>query len=66
MEVTRETLVLRGKHKGQRTSKDFVGLCANVVGSLPRCMDMITADHVISRIDGYFQGGTLPHCTRSP
>ena len=51
---------------GDGDEKDFVGLCANVVGSLPRCMDMITADHVISRIDGYFQGGTLPHCTRSP
>jgi ADP-heptose:LPS heptosyltransferase len=49
---------------GDGDEKDFVGLCANVVGSLPRCMDMITAEHVISRIDGYFQGGTLSDCTR--
>lgn len=32
-------------------------LCVDVVGSLPRCMDMITADEVIRRIELYFDGG---------
>ena len=34
-------------------------LCVDVVGSLPRCMDMITADEVIRRIELYYQGGAL-------
>jgi ADP-heptose:LPS heptosyltransferase len=34
-------------------------LCVDPVGSLPRCMDMITADEVIRRIELYYQGGTL-------
>ena len=34
-------------------------LCVDVVDGLPRCMDMITADEVIRRIDFYYQGGTL-------
>ncbi|PYK61267.1 MAG: hypothetical protein DME21_09675 [Verrucomicrobia bacterium] len=34
-------------------------LCVDVVDGLPRCMDMITADEVIRRIDFYHQGGTL-------
>ena len=33
--------------------------CVYVVGTLPRCMDMITADEVIRRIDLYFQGGAV-------
>lgn len=45
---------------GDGDEKDFVGLCADVVGQLPRCMDMITPEHVIARIEGYFQGGALP------
>jgi ADP-heptose:LPS heptosyltransferase len=37
-------------------------LCLNVVNkSLPRCMDMITADEVIRRIEGYFTGGIIPY-----
>jgi hypothetical protein len=32
-------------------------LCVNVAGSLPRCMDLITADAVIRRIESYFDGG---------
>jgi ADP-heptose:LPS heptosyltransferase len=39
-------------------------LCVDVVGTLPRCMDMITADEVIRRIELYFEGGALdpaPH-----
>lgn len=38
-------------------------LCTNVVGSLPRCMDMITPANVISRIEYYFQGGALSFLT---
>jgi len=32
-------------------------LCTNVVGKLPKCMDMITSDEVVRRIDLYFNGG---------
>ena len=35
-------------------------LCVDVVGDLPRCMDMIDADAVIARIEGYYRGGVLP------
>jgi ADP-heptose:LPS heptosyltransferase len=34
-------------------------LCIDVVGRLPRCMDMITAEEVIRRIELYYQGGAL-------
>lgn len=34
-------------------------LCVDVVGSLPRCMDMITPQDVITRIEYYFRGGAL-------
>lgn len=34
-------------------------LCVDVVGTLPRCMDLISADHVIERIELYFRGGAL-------
>lgn len=34
-------------------------LCVDPVGTLPRCMDMITADDVIRRIEYYFKGGAL-------
>ena len=33
----------------------------DVVGALPRCMDMITADEVIRRIEWYFRGGALEY-----
>jgi len=33
-------------------------LCVDVVGNLPRCMDMIPAAEVIRRIELYFAGGT--------
>jgi ADP-heptose:LPS heptosyltransferase len=39
-------------------------LCVDVVGSLPRCMDMITAEEVIRRIELYYNGGAL-ELTRS-
>lgn len=35
-------------------------LCLDVVGALPRCMDMITAADVIRAIERYYQGGALP------
>ena len=34
-------------------------LCINVVGKLPRCMDLIPASEVIRRVGLYFQGGSL-------
>ena len=34
-------------------------LCLDVVGDLPRCMDLIGADEVIRRIELYFVGGAL-------
>jgi hypothetical protein len=34
-------------------------LCVDVVGRLPRCMDMISAGEVIRRIELYFSGGLL-------
>lgn len=38
-------------------------LCVNVAGDLPRCMDLITADEVIRRIELYFRGGTIQYLT---
>ncbi len=38
-------------------------LCRNVSGDLPRCMDMITADEVIRRIELYQQGGCGSYLT---
>jgi ADP-heptose:LPS heptosyltransferase len=35
--------------------------CADVVGHLPRCMDLITAADVIRAIDVYFQGGVVSY-----
>lgn len=34
-------------------------LCVDVVGALPRCMDLITPEDVIRRIEYYFAGGAL-------
>ncbi len=34
-------------------------LCVDVVGSLPRCMDLISPQDVINRIEYYFRGGAL-------
>ena len=34
-------------------------LCVNVAGKLPRCMDMISAQEVIQRIERYYEGGAL-------
>jgi ADP-heptose:LPS heptosyltransferase len=38
-------------------------LCVDVVGKLPRCMDMIASAEVIRRIEGYFDGGVLRYLT---
>jgi hypothetical protein len=38
-------------------------LCVDPVGRLPRCMDMITAEDVIRRIELYFQGGAVRFLT---
>lgn len=43
-------------HDGDEHDHD---LCCDVVGELPRCMDMITASEVIRRIELYFTGGSL-------
>ncbi|HEV2392539.1 MAG TPA: glycosyltransferase family 9 protein [Verrucomicrobiae bacterium] len=34
-------------------------LCVNVAGNLPRCMDMITPEEVVRRIELYFAGGSI-------
>lgn len=36
-------------------------LCVDVVGTLPRCMDMITPTEVARRIETYFDGGVIPY-----
>ncbi len=41
-------------------------LCLDVVGTLPRCMDMITADEVIRRIELYFAGGAIDSVRPAP
>lgn len=37
-------------------------LCVDVRGNLPACMDLITADDVVRRIDYYRKGGVLSGC----
>lgn len=45
---------------GDGDDKDRPGeLCVDVVGHLPRCMDMISAQDVIQRIELYYRGGAL-------
>jgi len=34
-------------------------ICVNVVGGLPKCMDLITASQVIQKIETYFAGGII-------
>ncbi|NBR87742.1 MAG: ADP-heptose--LPS heptosyltransferase [Proteobacteria bacterium] len=38
-------------------------LCVDVVNNLPRCMDMITTQDVIRRIEMYFHGGAIAYLT---
>ena len=40
-------------------------LCVNVADGLPRCMDLITADEVMRRIEIYFNGGVCRYLTAS-
>ncbi len=40
-------------------------LCVDVVGTLPRCMDMITPAEVARRIELYFDGGALHYLTEA-
>lgn len=40
-------------------------LCTDVVGSLPKCMHLITAAQVIQRVQGYFDGGALSYLSPS-
>ena len=45
---------------GDGDEKDRPGeLCVDVVGNLPRCMDMISAEEVCRRIEMYYRGGVL-------
>ena len=45
---------------GDGDSKDAPDqLCVDVVGHLPRCMHLISAQDVIRRIEWYFEGGAL-------
>ena len=39
-------------------------LCANVVGALPKCMDMISVQDVIRRIENFFTGGMTRYLKR--
>ena len=40
-------------------------LCVDVVGKLPRCLDMIKANDVIRRIEMYFEGGVVRYLNDS-
>jgi ADP-heptose:LPS heptosyltransferase len=37
--------------------------CVDVVGTLPRCMDLIAAEDVIRAVEVYFEGGALAYLT---
>lgn len=39
-------------------------LCLDVVGDLPRCMDLISADEVCQKVARYFDGGVASYLTR--
>ncbi len=49
--------------KDGSTRDEPASLCVDVVGKLPRCMDMITASEVNQRIQMYFNGGALQPLT---
>lgn len=38
-------------------------ICVDVVNDLPRCLDMITAEKVIERVESYFEGGSIKYLT---
>jgi ADP-heptose:LPS heptosyltransferase len=39
-------------------------LCVDVVNQLPRCMDLITPDEVIRRVESYFVGGATSYLSQ--
>ena len=47
-----------GDHRDQKANR-----CTNITQGLPRCMDMISADEVVRKIAGYFEGGALCYLT---
>lgn len=50
---------------GDQGEKDKASaLCSNRSGHLPRCMDLISADEVIRRVDSYFAGGGIAYLSR--
>jgi ADP-heptose:LPS heptosyltransferase len=52
---------------GDGDSKDDPNdLCVDVVGALPRCMDMVTPEDAIQRIEFYFRGGAVDYFTSVP
>jgi hypothetical protein len=54
----------RGRQLGDGADADRPeNLCVDVVGALPRCLDMITAADVIRRVELYFQGGAVSYLT---
>lgn len=51
---------------GDRDPKDGANnLCVDVVGVLPRCMHLVTAEDVIRAIELYFEGGAIAYLTPS-
>lgn len=51
---------------GDRDAKDRAeNLCVDVVGALPRCMDLITSDDVARAIEVYFEGGAIAYLSRA-
>lgn len=57
----------RTRPLGDGDYKDGAGeLCVDPVGDLPRCMDMITADEVVRRIETYFEGGAIARIGQTP
>jgi ADP-heptose:LPS heptosyltransferase len=51
---------------GDGDSKDRTeSLCVDTIGTLPRCMDMISAELVIQAIEHYFRGGAIRYLSPS-
>lgn len=56
----------RAKPLGDGAEQDApANLCVDLAGPLPRCMDMISAADVISRITKYFDGGATRYLKRA-
>jgi ADP-heptose:LPS heptosyltransferase len=52
---------------GDRDPKDRAeNLCVNVVGALPQCMNLISAEDVIRAVEVYFQGGAIAYHIAEP